>query len=75
MQHSSDVANKLDPRVDSDLDGSRNMGAATTRRTGTSVTGTGATGNFNNAAAYNDPQSTNAGPVSLTSIPTRKASS
>lgn len=25
--HSSDMANKLDPRVDSDLDGSRNLGA------------------------------------------------
>jgi len=75
-KHNSDLANKLDPRVDSDLDGSRNMGAATTGRTGAGVTGNGATDNFNNnnAATYNDPQSTNAGPVSSTSIPARKVS-
>jgi len=33
--HNSNVANKLDPRVDSDLDGSRNLGAAS----GTATTG------------------------------------
>lgn len=36
--HNSNLANKLDPRVDSDMDGSRNMGAASN----TGVTGQGA---------------------------------
>lgn len=36
--HSSNLENKMDPRVDSDLDGSRNMGA---RGAGTSGTGYG----------------------------------
>ena len=36
--HTSNVENKMDPRVDSDMDGSRNMGA---NRTGTSTTGSG----------------------------------
>jgi len=56
--HDSNVANKLDPRVDSDRDGSRNLGAASYgpggNRTG-GVTGTGVTG-----AGYSS--STNAGP-------------
>ncbi|KAE8453947.1 hypothetical protein EG329_007723 [Mollisiaceae sp. DMI_Dod_QoI] len=53
--HSSNLANKVDPRVDSDLDGSRNLGAATgttgataygsnTANTGYTGTGTGYTG-------------------------------
>jgi len=58
--HSSNLANKIDPRVDSDRDGSRNLGAATGTTgataydsntantgytgTGTGYTGTGATG-------------------------------
>ena len=33
--HSSSLANKADPRVDSDLDGSRGVGNSTTRTTGT----------------------------------------
>jgi len=63
--HNSNLANKVDPRVDSDLDGSRNLG---TRGTGTTGTGaysgthagntagrhTGTTGGISN--------STNAGP-------------
>jgi hypothetical protein len=40
--HSSNLANKLDPRVDSDADGSRNMGAATYGAGGAQNT----TGNF-----------------------------
>lgn len=43
--HSSNLENKLDPRVDSDLDGSRNLGASRTGAAGTggydSTTGTG----------------------------------
>lgn len=43
--HSSNVANKLDPRVDSDRDGSRNLGAASgTTGTHTGTTGSGLTG-------------------------------
>jgi len=50
--HSSNLANKVDPRVDSDMDGSRNMGAAHTGTTG-GLTGThgttgGLTGTHNN---------------------------
>lgn len=44
--HSSSLANKADPRVDSDLDGSRKMGAASTTHHGT--TGTGLTGTHHN---------------------------
>jgi len=43
--HSSNMANKLDPRVDSDLDGSRNMGA--TSATTTAGYGSGLTGAHN----------------------------
>ena len=39
--HSSNLENKMDPRVDSDRDGSRNMGAT---GAGTGGYGTGATG-------------------------------
>ncbi|KAL9593543.1 MAG: hypothetical protein Q9179_005832, partial [Wetmoreana sp. 5 TL-2023] len=41
--HSSNLGNKMDPRVDSDLDGSRNMGARDTTGTGygSNTTGTG----------------------------------
>jgi len=66
--YSSNLANKLDPRVDSDLDGSRNMGAATGNTSATtggyggthagngfgSSTGAGTTGGISS--------STNAGP-------------
>jgi len=39
--HSSDMANKADPRIDSDLDGSRNMGLKSSGAThGTGTTGT-----------------------------------
>jgi len=44
--HNSRVANAVDPRVDSDLDGSRNAGAAT----GTSGYGTGVTGTHTGTA-------------------------
>jgi hypothetical protein len=46
--HSSNLANKADPRVDSDLDGSRNMGA---RGTGTTGTHTGSTHTAGTSAA------------------------
>ena len=45
--HSSGLANKADPRVDSDRDGSRNLGASGTGTTGgygSSTTGSGLTG-------------------------------
>lgn len=41
--HGSNIGNKMDPRVDSDLDGSRNMGARDTGY-GSNTTGTGSTG-------------------------------
>lgn len=41
--HSSDMANKADPRVDSDLDGSRNMGLRSSGATAGTGTGTGTT--------------------------------
>jgi hypothetical protein len=60
--HSSNLANKLDPRVDSDQDGSRNAGAAqygagAHQTHGT--TGSGLTGNHGTTGGYG---STNAGP-------------
>lgn len=42
--HSSNMENKLDPRVDSDLDGSRNMGARGTTGSGYGSNTTGTTG-------------------------------
>ena len=45
--HSSNLENKMDPRVDSDRDGSRNMGASGTTGSGgygSSTTGSGLTG-------------------------------
>ncbi|EHK98519.1 hypothetical protein M7I_5663 [Glarea lozoyensis 74030] len=42
--HSSNMANKVDPRVDSDLDGSRNMGAASGTTGGYSSGTSGLTG-------------------------------
>jgi len=39
--HSSNMLNKADPRVDSDLDGSRNLGAASTSTTAGHTSGTG----------------------------------
>lgn len=41
--HGSNTGNKMDPRVDSDLDGSRNMGARDAGY-GSNTTGTGSTG-------------------------------
>jgi len=73
--HSSNLANKVDPRVDSDLDGSRNFGAAQTGttttgttgysggRTGNSATGTTNTGLTGNTGTHGGiSNSTNAGP-------------
>jgi len=59
--HSSNLANKVDPRVDSDMDGSRNMGAATgtTGTTHTHGTTGGYTGTGNGVTGTG---STNAGP-------------
>ena len=42
--HDSNLANKADPRVDSDLDGSRGIGSSTTGMTGGSTHGSGLTG-------------------------------
>jgi hypothetical protein len=42
--HNSKVANAADPRVDSDLDGSKRVGAGNTTTTGTGMTGSGLTG-------------------------------
>ncbi|KAL8655666.1 MAG: hypothetical protein Q9226_002953 [Calogaya cf. arnoldii] len=39
--HGSNMGNKMDPRVDSDRDGSRNMGARDDRGYGSNTTGTG----------------------------------
>jgi hypothetical protein len=66
--HSTNLVNTMDPRVDSDRDGSRNMGA-TGYGTGTAHTGTtGTVGHGNTGLTgtqhYNNPQSTNAGPHS-----------
>jgi hypothetical protein len=58
--HNSRLANAADPRVDSDNDGSRNLGAASNTR------GTGTTGGFSGAGTgvTNTTASTNAGPHS-----------
>jgi hypothetical protein len=58
--HNSRLANAGDPRIDSDNDGSRNLGAASNTR------GTGTTGGFSGAGTgvYNTNGSTNAGPHS-----------
>jgi len=58
--HNSRVANATDPRVDSDRDGSRNLGAASNTR------GTGTNGNYSGAGTglTNTTASTNAGPHS-----------
>ncbi|KAN0108731.1 hypothetical protein V8E51_008473 [Hyaloscypha variabilis] len=61
--HSSNIANKLDPTVDSDLDGSRNLGAASTQRTaGYSGTTTGNHAHHNTGTTGGISSSTNAGP-------------
>jgi len=63
--HSSRAANAADPRIDSDLDGSRNAGAHTTHTSGTGVghTGTGV-GNTGTGAGYTGTSNTTAGPHS-----------
>jgi len=57
------MANKLDPRVDSDLDGSRNAGAAsgatTAGYTGQHTTGAGYTGQPTTGAGYTGQHTTN----------------
>jgi hypothetical protein len=68
--HSSNIANKLDPRVDSDMDGSRNTGFAQNTAggvTGTGVAGTGVTGQRHGygttgGVTGNNPATTSAGP-------------
>merc|ERR1711964_123728 len=73
--HGSNAMNLADPRVDSDRDGSRNMGAAThsgttgagygAGHTGTTGAGYGSSTTGTTGAGYgNDPRSTNAGPHS-----------
>jgi len=61
--HKSDMINKLDPTVDSDLDGSRNMGATSEQRT-TDYSGTNTGNNFtsNTGTSGGISNSTNAGP-------------
>jgi hypothetical protein len=57
------LVNKLDPTVDSDLDGSRNMGAASTQRTaGYSGTTAGNNLHSNTGTTGGISSSTNAGP-------------
>lgn len=59
--HDSNIANKVDPRVDSDMDGSRNMGATQTH--GTTGTGYGTTtGTGYGSTTGTGYGSTNAGP-------------
>ncbi|KAH8773236.1 hypothetical protein BGZ57DRAFT_1005243 [Hyaloscypha finlandica] len=61
--HSSNLANKIDPTVDSDLDGSRNMGATSGQRTaGYSGTGAGNNIGSNTGTTGGISHSTNAGP-------------
>lgn len=65
--HSSNLANKLDPRVDSDMDGSRNMGASTHTGVGNTNTVGGGTHAGNNMGTSTGTtggisSSTNAGP-------------
>jgi len=66
--HNSRVANAADPRVDSDLDGSRNAGAA--HNSHSTTTGSGLTGNTHSthttgsSLTGNNHGSTNAGPHS-----------
>jgi len=61
--HDSKVANKLDPTVDHDLDGSRNAGVASNQRTaGFSGTSTGNTGIGSTGTHGGISSSTNAGP-------------
>jgi hypothetical protein len=63
--HSSNLANKLDPRVDSDLDGSRNLGASSNHgTTGGAYTGTHTGNTLGNHTGTTGgiSSSTNAGP-------------
>ncbi|PMD25499.1 hypothetical protein NA56DRAFT_642489 [Hyaloscypha hepaticicola] len=64
--HSSNLANKVDPRVDSDLNGSRNMGATTgTSSEGYSGTGYGTNNGATGIGAHsNTGNTTAAGPHS-----------
>ena len=54
--HSSNLGNKADPRVDSDLDGSRNLGAnphgTSSSGYGSGTTGTGTTGSGYGSSGY-----------------------
>jgi len=61
--HNSNIVNKLDPTVDSDLDGSRNLGASSGQRTA-GYSGTNAGNNFgsNTGTSGGISSSTNAGP-------------
>jgi len=63
--HSSNVANKADPRVDSDLDGSRNAGAAqygAGAHHNTGTTGTGLTGQHDTAGPHSSNLANKADP-------------
>jgi len=56
--HNSNIANKLDPRVDSDLDGSRNLGATQTHG---NTAGSGLTGNTHSSGLTGNNHSTHTG--------------
>jgi hypothetical protein len=63
--HSSNMANKADPRVDSNLDGSRTMGGNQTGAGyGSTTTGSGIGGTHGGYGGPGNPQSGNAGPHS-----------
>ena len=54
--HNSSMMNKTDPRIDSDLDGSRNMGATGAGHgSGTGTTGTRGTTGYDSTGAHSKP--------------------
>ena len=55
--HNSNLENKIDPRVDSDLDGSRNMGASRTGAGGYDNTSSGL-GGTNTGSGYDNTTTT-----------------
>lgn len=57
--HSSNLANKADPRIDSDLDGSRNLGAASGATGNSAYTGTGTHTAGHNTSSNHGPHNSN----------------
>ncbi|KAL6807153.1 hypothetical protein GGI42DRAFT_366817 [Trichoderma sp. SZMC 28013] len=64
--HSSNMANKADPRVDSDLDGSRNMGLRSGGATAGTGTGTDTYGSTNTQSETTGFGTSSTGPASKT---------